>query len=77
MEPPVVRPLNSFPAFYGTQKFITEFTRPHHLFLSWARPIQSTSPHPTSHNIDTIKKNKTVTDASRKAGLQINVEKTK
>jgi hypothetical protein len=43
-----VRTLDGFPAFYGTQKFNTEFTRALHLFLSWARPIQSTSPQPTS-----------------------------
>jgi hypothetical protein len=46
--PPVVKPLNSFPAFYGTLRFITAFARAHQLSLSWARPIQSTSPHPTS-----------------------------
>jgi hypothetical protein len=40
--------LNSFPAFYGTRRFNTEFTRALHLSLSWATPIQSTSPHPTS-----------------------------
>jgi hypothetical protein len=43
-----VRPLDSFPAFHGTRRFNTEFTRALHLFLSWARPIQSTPPHPTS-----------------------------
>jgi hypothetical protein len=43
-----VRPLDSFLAFHGTQSFNTEFTRALHLFLSWARPIQSTSCHPTS-----------------------------
>jgi hypothetical protein len=42
--PPAVQPLGSFPAFYGTQRFITAFTRALHLYLSWARPIQSTSP---------------------------------
>jgi hypothetical protein len=46
--PPVIRPLNSLPAFYGIRRFNTEFSRALHLFLSWARPIQSTSPHPTS-----------------------------
>jgi hypothetical protein len=46
--PPVVRPLDSIPAFYGTRRFNTEFTRAFHLSLSWARPIQPTSPHPTS-----------------------------
>jgi hypothetical protein len=39
---------SSFLAFHGTRRFNTEFTRDLHLFLSWARPIQSTSPHPTS-----------------------------
>jgi hypothetical protein len=43
-----VTPLDSFPAFHGTRRFNTEFTRALHLFLSLARPIQSTSPHPTS-----------------------------
>jgi hypothetical protein len=43
-----VRPLDSFPAFHGTRRFNTEFTRFLRLFLSWVRPIQSTSPHPTS-----------------------------
>jgi hypothetical protein len=46
--PPVVKPVDSFPAFYGTRRFNTEFTRALHLSLSWARPIQSTSHHPTS-----------------------------
>jgi hypothetical protein len=32
--PPVVRPLDSFPAFYGTRSFITAFTRAPHLPLS-------------------------------------------
>jgi hypothetical protein len=32
---------------HGTRRFNTEFTRALHLFLSWARPIQSISPHPT------------------------------
>jgi hypothetical protein len=40
--------LDSFPAFYGTRRFNTEFTRALHLFLSLARPIQSMSPHPNS-----------------------------
>jgi hypothetical protein len=46
--PPDVRPLDSFPAFYGTPRFSNEFTRALHLFLSWATPIQPTSPHHTS-----------------------------
>ena len=40
--------VKEFPAFYGTRRFITAFTMPHHLSLSWARSIQSTPPHPTS-----------------------------
>jgi hypothetical protein len=44
----IVRPLDSFPAFHGTRRFNTEFTRALRLFLFLARPIQSTSPHPTS-----------------------------
>jgi hypothetical protein len=43
-----VKSLDSFPAFRGTRRFYTEFTRALHLFLSLATPIQSTSPHPTS-----------------------------
>jgi hypothetical protein len=34
--------LDSFPTFYGTRRFNTEFTRALHLFLSWARQMQST-----------------------------------
>ena len=37
-----------FPAFYGTPRFITALTSVRHLSLSWASPIQSTCPHPTS-----------------------------
>ena len=36
------------PTFYGTQRFIPAFKSGHHLFLSWASPIQSSPPHPTS-----------------------------
>jgi hypothetical protein len=43
-----VRPLDSFPTFYGTRRFITAFTRAIHLSLSSARPIHSTPPYPTS-----------------------------
>jgi hypothetical protein len=38
-----VRPLDSFSEFHGTCRFNTEFTTALHLFLSWDRPIQSTS----------------------------------
>jgi len=37
-----------FPAFHGTRKFITALTSVRHLSLSWASPIQSIYPHPTS-----------------------------
>jgi hypothetical protein len=34
-----VQPLKKFPAFYGTRRFITVFTRALHWSLSWARSI--------------------------------------
>ena len=39
--------VKKFPAFHGTQRFITALTTDRHLSLSWASPIQSiyTSPH--------------------------------
>ena len=40
--------VKKFPAFHGTRRFITALTRVRHLSLSWARPIQSIYPHPTS-----------------------------
>ena len=40
--------VKKFPAFHGTRRFITALTSVHHLFLSWASPIQSIYPHPTS-----------------------------
>jgi len=40
--------VKKFPAFYGTRRFITALTSVRHLSLSWARPIQSVYPHPTS-----------------------------
>ena len=40
--------VKKFHTFYGTRRFITVFTSVHHLSLSWASPIQSLSPHPTS-----------------------------
>jgi hypothetical protein len=42
--PPVVYPLDNFPALCGTQRFITPFSTALHLFLSLARLIQSTPP---------------------------------
>jgi hypothetical protein len=43
---PIVQIFKNFPAFYGTQKFITMFTRALH--WSWARSIQSIPSHPIS-----------------------------
>ena len=43
-----LRLVKRFPAFYGTRRFITALTSVRHLSLSWASPIQSTYPHPTS-----------------------------
>ena len=40
--------VKKFPAFYGTWRFITALTSVRHLSLSWASPIQSPYPHPTS-----------------------------
>ena len=40
--------VKKFPAFHGTRRFITTLTSIRHLSLSWASPIQSTYPHPTS-----------------------------
>jgi hypothetical protein len=36
--------LKKFPAFYGTRRFITAFTRARHLSICWARLIQSPPP---------------------------------
>jgi len=40
--------VKKFPAFHGTRRVITALTSVHHLSLSWASPIQSIYPHPTS-----------------------------
>ena len=40
--------VKTFPAFYGTRKFITVLTSFHHLSLSWTTSIQSINPHTTS-----------------------------
>ena len=40
--------VKKFPAFHGTRSFITALTSARHLSLSWASPIQSIYPHPTS-----------------------------
>ena len=40
--------VKKFPAFHGARRFITALTSVRHLPLSWASPIQSIYPHPTS-----------------------------
>ena len=40
--------VKKFPAFHGNRRFINALTSVRHLPLSWAGPIQSTYPHPTS-----------------------------
>ena len=40
--------IKKFPALHGTRRFITALTSVRHLSLSWASPIQSIYPHPTS-----------------------------
>ena len=40
--------VKKFPAFYGTRSFLTALTSVRHLSLSWASPIQSSYPNPTS-----------------------------
>jgi len=43
-----LQPVKKFPAFHGTRRFIAALTSVRHLSLSWASPIQSIYPHPTS-----------------------------
>jgi hypothetical protein len=45
-EPPILQLLKNFPAFFGTRRFITVFTRSQHWSLSWS--IQSIPAHPIS-----------------------------
>jgi len=40
--------VKKFPAFHGNPRFITALTSVRHLSLSWASPIQSIYPQPTS-----------------------------
>ena len=40
--------VKKFPAFHGTPRFVTALTNVRQLSLSWASPIQSIYPHPTS-----------------------------
>ena len=43
-----LQPVKKFPAFHGTRRFITALTSVRQLSLSWASPIHSIYPHPTS-----------------------------
>ena len=43
-----LRLVKKFPAFYGTRRFLTALTSARHLSLSWASPIQSSYPNPTT-----------------------------
>ena len=47
-KPTCLQLVKKFPAFHGTQRFITALTIVRHLSLSWASPIQPIYPHPTS-----------------------------
>ena len=40
--------VKKFPAFHGTRRFISTLTSVRHLSVSWASPVQSIYPHPTS-----------------------------
>ena len=42
------QPVKKFPALFGNRRFITALTSGRHLYLSWARSIQTMSPNPTS-----------------------------
>ena len=46
--------VKKFPSFHGTRKFITALTSVRHLSLSWASPVQSTYPHPTTRRYISI-----------------------
>jgi len=47
-QPPGLQLVKKFPSFHGTRIFITALTSFRQLSLSWASPIQSIYPHPTS-----------------------------
>ena len=40
--------VKKFPTFHGTRRFTTAVTSVRHMSLSWASPIHSIYPHPTS-----------------------------
>ena len=43
-----LQPVKKFLTIHGTRRFITALTTVRHLSLSWANPIKSIYPHPTS-----------------------------
>jgi len=45
---PGLQLVKKLPAFHGTRRFITALTSVRHLSQSWASPILSIYPHPTS-----------------------------
>ena len=47
-QPTGLQLVKKFPTFHRTRRFITALTSVHHLSLSWASPIQSIYPQPTS-----------------------------
>ena len=47
-KPTSLKLVKKFPAFHGTRRFITALTSIRHLSVSWASPIKSIYPHPTS-----------------------------
>ena len=47
-KPTGLQPVKKFPAFHGTRMFITALTSGRQMPQSWASPIQSIYPHPTS-----------------------------
>jgi hypothetical protein len=49
--PSVAQPLQKFPAFFGTRRFIAAFARALHLSLPSARPIQTILPYYFSKSI--------------------------
>ena len=46
--------VKKFPTFHGTRRFIITLTSVRQLSLSWASPIQSIYPHPTSRRSSLI-----------------------
>jgi len=64
----VTQLVNQFPAFHGTRRFITVFTRSCHRFLFWARYIQFTS---SRHYLPKIRSNIVFPSMSRSSELSL------